>query len=725
MNLENRDPSTRCFDLLEALFANGNPPGAEEGSSREGSCRERKDLVVPGPGTRSTQEEHVITKLFEPITAGSMTVSNRLVMTAMHLNYTPTGEVTDRFIEFYRARARGGAGLIIIGGAEINDQSSGMDFMLSVKHDKVIPGLTRFTEAIHREGVVCALQLYMAGAYSFCAFKGLPVLAPSEYDSVFSKSRTTAMTLDDIERVQTDFVNGAIRAKKAGFDAVEVLASAGYLISQFLSPKTNKRDDDYGGPIENRMRFGREVVRRVRDAVGRDTALIVRVAGNDFVPGSHTNKEAQIFSQACQEEGADLVNVTGGWHESRVPQITMDLPQAGFAYLAAGIKDVVSVPVVACNRINDPFVAEDLLQEGISDMVGVARGFIADAEFGVKAREGRYDEIRRCVACNQRCFDHVFMLLPVGCMVNPRAGREAETEINPASKPKKIVVAGAGPAGCEFASVAAQRGHTVKLYDKESYVGGQVAWSAPVTHKPEFLNLFNYHAAMFAKWGVAVHTGVEVTPELVAQEQPDMVVVATGAAPFKPPIDAVELPYVVQAWDVLKGSVRTGREVVVVGGGSVGLETALFLASKGTISPTQLYFLAIHDAEAPDVLRNLMVKGIKRVTVIEMASRVGQDVGPSTRWVLMKQLQLRGVKTITAATMKDIQPGKVAYTDQQGQVVEIPADTVVLAMGARPENSLAEKLATVGVPVSVIGDAAKPGKIGNAVEAGFNLALEV
>jgi len=667
----------------------------------------------------------VITKLFEPITVGSMTVPNRLVMTAMHLNYTPVGEVTDKLIEFYRARARGGAGLIIIGGAEINDQSAGMDSMLSIKDDKVIPGLTRFAEAIHKEGGTCAVQLYMAGAYSFCAFKGLPVLAPSEYDSVFSKARTTAMTLDDIERVQMDFVKAAARAKKAGFDAVEVLASAGYLISQFLSPKTNKRDDEYGGPIEQRMRFGREVVRRVRAEVGRDMTVIVRVAGNDFVPGSHTNTEARIFAKACEEDGADLINVTGGWHESRVPQITMDLPQAGYAYLAAGIKEVVNVPVVACNRINDPFVAEDLLQEGISDMVGVARGFIADPEFGVKTRDGRYDEIRRCVACNQRCFDHVFQLLPVGCMVNPRAGREAETEINRAEKPKKIIVAGAGPAGCEFAAVAAERGHKVKLYDKDSGIGGQVRWFAPVTHKPEFLNQLKYYAAMFGKWGVELHTGEEVTPELVAKEKPDMVVVATGAAPFKPPIDAVEQPNVVQAWDVLKGKVRTGREVVVVGAGSVGLETAIFLASKGTISPTQLYFLAFHDAEAPDVLRNLMVKGIKRVTVIEMASRIGQDVGPSTRWVLLKSLQLRGIKTITGATMKDIQPGKVTYTDSKGQDVDIPADTVVLAMGSRPENSLAAALEKAGLPVKVIGDAAKPGKIGTAIDAGFNLALEV
>lgn len=667
----------------------------------------------------------MITKLFEPISVGPIIIRNRLVMTAMHLNYTPGGEVTDRLIEFYRARSRGEAGLIIVGGAEINDQSAGWDSFLSIKDDKVIPGLTRLTEAIHKEGGACALQLYNAGAYAFCGFlKQLPVLAPSEYDCAFSRVRTTAMTLTDIERVQMDYAKAAARAKKAGFDAVEVVV-AGYLIAQFLSPKTNQREDEYGGTIENRMRFGREVVRRVCAEVGADMAVSVRVGGNDFVPGCHTNKEARIFAKACQEEGTDLINVTGGWHETRIPQITMDVPQAGFAYLARGIKEVVTVPVVACNRINDPFIAEDLLQEGIADMVGVARGFIADPEFGVKARKGRYDEVRRCVACNQRCFDHVFQNLPVGCAVNPRAGREAETEITRTRKPKKIIVAGAGPAGCEFAAVAAQRGHTVKLYDKDLGIGGQVRCFASVTDKPEFLNLFQYYTAMFVKWGVEVHTGVEVTPEMVAWEQPDLVVVATGAAPLRPPIETVGQPHVAQAWDVLKGTARTGRSVVVVGGGSVGLETAVFLSSKGTITPSQLYFLTFHEAEAPDELRDLMIKGIKKVTVIEMQSRVGQDVGPSTRWILMKKLRLRGVQTITGATMKDIQPGKVVYTDTQGQDVEIPADTVVLAMGSRPENSLAAALEKAVVPVQVIGDAAKPGKIGRAVESAFDLALEV
>lgn len=670
-------------------------------------------------------EVTLISKLFEPLAIGPISLANRVVMPAMHLNYTPTGEVTDRFIDFYTARARGGAGFIIIGGADINDQGSGMDFMLSIKDDKTIPGLTRFVDAIHEEGAKCAVQLYMAGAYSYCHMKGLPVLAPSAYFSSFSRAQTTPMTLDDIERVQNDFVQAARRAKEAGFDAVEVIASAGYLICQFLSPKTNKREDQYGGSLENRMRFGLETVRRVREEIGPDVALVVRVAGNDFVPDSHTNKEAKVFAAAVQQAGADCINVTGGWHESRIPQITMDLPQAGYVYLARGIKESVTVPVVGCNRINDPFIAEEILKEGVADLVGVARGLIADPEFVKKAREGRTDELRRCVACNQKCFDHVFQLRPVGCIMNPRAGRERETAYGPTAQSKKILIAGAGPAGCECAVTAAERGHKVILCEKEVHLGGQIPWAAAATHKPDFHYILDYYEAMLRKQGVDIRYGVEVTPDLVAREKPDLVVVATGAAPFKPPIEEVEAPNVHQAWDVLKGKAQTGKDVVVVGGGSVGLETAIYLALKGTISPEQVYFLTLHQAESPDMLRELMVKGVKKVTVIEMMKKMAQDVGPSTRWVLLKELKMRGIQLITEATMKNISENQVIYTDAEGNDHTLTADTVVMAMGARPENSLATALQDSGVEVRTIGDAKNVGRIGQAIEDGFTLACEV
>ncbi len=667
----------------------------------------------------------MLTKLFEPIKIGPITLRNRVVMTAVHLNYTPGGEVSDQLVNFYKARSEGGAGLLILGGAEIDDEASGIDLMVSIKDDKFISGLKRFTDAVHEGGAKVAVQLYQAGAYSFCSFKGLPILAPSEITSYFTRTTTKAMTLEDIKRIQDDFVKAAKRAQVAGFDAVETLASAGYLICQFLSPKTNKRTDEYGGSLENRMRFGLEVIRMISDAISPNMAQIVRIAGNDFVPGSNTNTEAAIFAAAAQDAGAHCINVTGGWHESRIPQITMDLPQGGYAYLARGIKQAVDVPVIACNRINDPFVAEEILQEGIADLVGVCRGLIADPEFVKKSAENRTAEIRRCVACNQKCFDHVFQLLPVGCMVNPRAGREAETDISPAPEPKKLLVAGAGPAGCEFALTAAMRGHQVILCEKENHIGGQVVWFQKPTRKHDFHYMFDYYQTALPKVGVELRLGVEVTPELVESEKPDAVIVATGAAPFKPPIEAIEQDHVHQAWDILKDKVNVGHNVVVVGGGSVGLETAIHVASKGAISPEQLHFLMMHEAETPETLRQLILRGNKKVTVIEMLRRVGQDVGQSTRWVLLKEVQMRGIEVITEATMKDIKPGKITYTNSKGEDIELPADTVVLAMGARPENSLAKRLGGLGVEVKIIGDAGKVGRISSAIEQGFDLARAV
>ncbi len=667
----------------------------------------------------------MFSRLFEPITLGPISLLNRVVMTAVNLNYTPGGEVTRRFIEFYRARAGGGVGLIIVGGAEINDQASGRHFMLSIKDDRYISGLKRFTEAIHAEGAKTAIQLYMAGAYSFCGSKGLPTLAPSEYFSHYSLQKTTAMTLEDIHRVQGDYVEATRRAKEAGFDGVEVLASAGYLICQFLSPKTNTRTDAYGGSLEKRMRFGLETIRRVAREAGPEMAVIVRVAGNDFVTFSHTNREAQVFAAAAEEAGADCVDVTGGWHESEVPQITMDLPQAGYAYLAGGIKRVLSVPVIGCNRINDPFVAEAVLKEGIADLVGMARGLIADPEFVNKAREGRADEIRRCVACNQKCFDHVVQQLPVGCAINPRAGRETEASVSRASRPKRVLVAGAGPAGCEFSLVAAQRGHQVVLCEKEEELGGQVSWFAEPTRKFDYRYLLDYYRVVLAKYGVRVQMGVEVTPDLVRQSKPDLIAIATGAAPFSPPVESINSSHVVQAWDVLRGRVQTGANVVVVGGGSAGLETALFLATKGTISPEQLYFLTLHEAESPKALRDFMLKGVKKITVIEMGPKMGADIGRSTRWVLMKELRLRGVELITNAKMKDIGTEHVVYTDVHGNDAILSVDTVVLAMGSRSENALAGKLRAIGVDLHVIGDARKAGRISDAIEDARTVACAV
>ena len=327
-------------------------------------------------------------RLLTPIDVGSIRLKNRIVMPAMHLLYTPEGEVTDQLVAFYAERARGGAGLIIVGGCTIDEYSGGAN-MIGLDHDRFMPGLKRLAKEVHSSGALIGAQLYHAGRYAHSALIGRQAIAPSAITSRFTREEPREMTKEDIKKVIDNYAKAAARAKEAGFDVVEILGSAGYIISQFLSPITNKRTDEYGGNLENRMRFGLEVADAVRKAVGKDFTVFIRIAGNEFVPGGNTNKEARIFAAALAGHGIDAFNVTGGWHETRVPQIPMEVPRAGFAYLARGIKEVVDKPVIACNRINDPMLAERLIIDGMADMVGFARGLIADPMMPEKLMQGR------------------------------------------------------------------------------------------------------------------------------------------------------------------------------------------------------------------------------------------------------------------------------------------------------------------------------------------------
>ena len=662
--------------------------------------------------------------LFTPVTIHDIQIRNRIVMPAMHLNYVVNGQISERLIRFYEQRSRGGAGLIIVGGCTIDEWSGGSN-MIGLHKDEFIPGLTKLTSACHDHGAKIGAQLYMAGAYVHQAFIGRQALSSSTHRSKFTREEAKEMSRSEINLVVRHFADSAARAKEAGFDMVEILGSAGYLICQFLSPVINKRKDNYGGSLENRMRFGLEVVKAVRDAVGETFCVGIRVAGNDFVPGSNTNRESREFCKACRNHGVDLINVTGGWHETRVPQITFDLPHGGFAYLARGIREFVDVPVMVSNRINTPHCAEEILQEDLGDLVCMGRGLIADPDLPNKAREGRVEEIRPCVACNQKCFDHVFQLKPVGCMVNAEAGEEFKLEGVGTSSPRRIAVVGGGAAGCELALRLAQWGHGVELFEKEQQLGGQIRWWGEPTGKSDFLGLFRYYRAALTKAGVNVKMGSELHPEDVKDGQYDEVFVATGAVPLIPDIPGANNSNVIHAWDVLKGAAIPGERIVVIGGGAVGLETALFIARKGTLTPEQFHFLMLHDAEEPEVLKELMVKGTKNVTVVEMLPKIGKDFGPSTRWVILKKIRLYGVRVLTQTRLLEIKPNGILCQSER-EAVEIPADTVILASGAEAENRLVSELETY-LPghVHVVGDADRPRNAAWAIESGYKAARAV
>ncbi len=656
--------------------------------------------------------------LFSPITINKTEVKNRIAYPALGLLYSYDGKLNDRYFNYFAERARGGAGIVTVGPVGFDQVGSG-PVAMQIGTDEAIPEFARLTAMIRKEGARAWIQLFHAGAYSYSKLLGGPdPIAPSAVYSNYMKSVPREMTLDDIHQTREGFVKAAERAKEAGFDGVEIICSAGYLITQFLSPLKNIRTDEYGGSFENRTRFPREILLEMRKRLGPDYPISVRMAGNDFVEGSNTDTETPDIAKMYEAVGVNLINVTGGWHESRVPQLPMELPRAIFSYLALNIKRAVSVPVMASNRISDPFTAEQLIKDGICDMINLGRVLIADPEWPDKAREGLVDEIRPCVACSQGCTDQLFSGKPVYCLANPRAGFEGERVIVKAKSPKKIMVVGAGPGGLEASIRAAEAGHEVELYEKSDTIGGQLWIAGAPPHKQELWELIHYYDAMLDKYDIDVTLNHEVDVEFIKKQKPDHVILAEGAEPLVPPIKGIDGPDVVSAWKVLKDDPKLGTNIAVIGGGAVGLETAMFLAEKGTLTPEALHFLFIYEAESVERLRELCTRGNKRVTVFEMLPKVGQDVGRSTRWVILGNVSRYGVEVVPGAKVVSVGEGLVTY-ERDGKKDSARFDSVVNAVGSRSVRRVADEMEKTGIPFTVIGDSVKPARIDSAVHDGF------
>ncbi|TDA30985.1 MAG: NADH oxidase, partial [Hadesarchaea archaeon] len=501
--------------------------------------------------------------LFSPISIGRMVVRNRIVMPALTTGYA-FGEVTDQLKHYFEARAKGGAGLIVVGIAAVE---KGTEYVISASDDSYIPGLRELTETIHVHGAKTALQLWHPGRYEFVEITGRePVSASDIPPPIFSRVKPRALTVPEIKRIEEEFAQAAGRAKEAGFDAVEFIGSAGYLISQFLSPVTNRRTDEYGGSLENRMRFLLEIVELTKEVVGKDFPLMCRLSGDELIPGGNTLSEMKMVARKLAEVGISAINVTAGWHESRVPMITMEVPRGGYVYLAEGIKEALKgteVRVAASNRINEPFLAERILREGKADLISMGRALVADPEFPKKAQEGRVEDIVTCVACCQGCFDRLFEGRPLTCMVNPGVGREAEVKVEPAVKKKRVLVVGGGPGGLKVAEMAALRGHQVILCEEDGELGGQLNLASVTPGREELGTVVRELALHAKKAGVEIRLRTKVDADMVEEIEPDAVVLATGALPIVPSFPGVDLPHVVQAWEVLKGR-EVGKRVVVV-----------------------------------------------------------------------------------------------------------------------------------------------------------------
>jgi 2,4-dienoyl-CoA reductase (NADPH2) len=663
--------------------------------------------------------------LFTPFTINTVEIPNRIVMPAFGLKYTSIDRMPNqRLIDFYEARAKGGCGLVIVGGVGIDLVGGGM-MMPGIDSDDFIEPWRKMSRAIHKHHSKFFIQLFHAGRYMHRVMaRGAEAVAPSAVPSNYTKETPRALAVDEIKEIQAKFAAGARRAKEAGVDGVELIASAGYLICQFLSPVTNLREDEYGGSFENRCRFGVEVIEQVRAAVGPEYPVTMRISGSEFIPGGNTNADMVKICQRFEAAGADGFNVTGGWHETHVPQLPTLVPRGAYSYLAAQIRKAVTVPVFASNRIVAPDQAEELLRDSICDLVCVGRAQIADPDWATKARTGRTDEIRPCVACLQGCLERLFRVRDVQCLCNPQAGFETVRTLERTDTPRRVMIVGAGPAGLEAALTAEAMGHDVHLFDAASAIGGQLPLAAAPPGREDFLSLLRFYENELLRRKVKVALGQPVSVATVKQVAPDVVLVATGSHQTRPTIEGSDLPHVVMAWDVLVNKAPVGDNVVVIGGGAVGIETALAIAEKGTLSAEALKFLLKHEAEDLATLRRLALEGTKRVAIVELLPRIGKGLGPANKWVFLKELDLLGVRVQAGSRVARITSDKVEWIGEEGRGA-IPADTVVLALGASSNTDLAKSLADSGIEMRSIGDAREPRTIFEAVHEGFLAAREL
>ena len=685
-------------------------------------------------------------KIFTPITVGNVTLPNRIIMAAMETGFCNETDslINDKVVNYFKLRAKGHPGLIIVGGGMIDPENRATKDMINICDDTSLDGLRRLTATIHEEGTKCFIQLLHAGAYARSSvYDGPGPVAPSPVKSNFTGEIPHELTEEEILRIEKLYAQAVDRAARAGFDGVEICTNSGYLHGQFLSAITNKRTDRYGGDLEHRMTFLRETLAEIRKTVGESFPISVRLGGNDLVPGGNTLEDAVEVAKAAEQAGASMISVTGGWHEAQVPQVTPDVPAGAYLLFGRQIKEAVSIPVTQSNRMN-PQLAEEIVGSGMTDMITMARPFLADPQLADKAKAGDYGSIRPCLSCNQGCLDNLMRQKEIHCLVNATVGREdvlaaggVASEDIPAEDPAKILVVGAGVAGMEFARVAASKGHRVTIWEKSLQTGGQVNLAAVPESKRTFSNIIDYLTDACLKAGVDLVMGMEASHGTIAASLDDgtfdKVVIASGAAPVAPPIETEEGANVVQAWDVLAGDADTGNKVAVIGGGAVGVETAIHLAKEGTLTAEQFTFLYENHVEDPDCLESLLYVGVKDVSLLEMTPKVGKDIGPTTKWIAMRDLKKYGVMQHKNSRLLRITREGVyyEYSDPKAEKPEpeerfLEADTVVLAMGARPEDGLYRELSSkYEGKIYNIGDSSGIGKAIDAIEAAYRLAAEI
>ncbi len=639
--------------------------------------------------------------LFSPIRIKNIEIPNRAVMPPMGtLLSNRDGTVSDALLAYMKRRAEGGVGLLISEVTAVHPTGPVSPYEIRIWDDTFIPGLKKLAEVMRSAGGKACLQLHHAGRESFYMLKKGQAVGPSALPSLIYGQAPREMTAGEIQEVISSFGAAAGRAKEAGFDAVEIHAAHGYLLAQFLSALSNQRNDEYGGSFKNRARFILETIREVRASTGPDYPVLLRVSAEEYIKNGYTVDDMLTVIPDFVEAGADVIHASIGTHGS--PGGVTSAPpsfEAGFnVWRAKEIKKASGVPVIAVGRFNDPRPADEAIARKDADMAAFGRQLICDPEFLVKARQNRYEDIRKCIACNQGCIEReIFEAKPVRCAINPEAGQEAVYPRGPAETPRRVFIAGAGPAGLTAALEAKRLGHDVTVFEKEQQAGGNVLYASKAPYKEIYLDWIRWQIRQVEKAGIPIKTGTRLTAQMIEKEKPDAVILAAGGEKITPSIKGTELSHVSDAWQVLDGSAGPGRNALVVGGGLVGMETACFLASKGS-----------------------------SVTLLEQLESSPVPKFTSHGYTVHKYLKDHGCRMLFGTKLKEIKENSVAVITEGEKEEEIPGfDQVVLAVGMKPREDLKEELEKRGITYKAAGDVVEVRRIMEATEEGARAAWEL
>ncbi len=669
--------------------------------------------------------------LFQPLDLGFTTIKNRFIMGSMHLGLEELPNGLKKTADLYEERAKGGVGLIVTGGIAPNWRGWAFPFMERMSSKRHAKNHSVITKAVQKHGAKICMQILHTGRYGYHPFN----VAPSAIKAPINWFKPFALSTKGVWQTVYDYVNSAKMAKQAGYDGVEIMGSEGYLINEFLHPNTNKRTDEWGGSYENRMRFPIEITKKIREAVGPNFIIIYRLSMIDLVPNGSSWEEVTQLAKEIEKAGANIINTGIGWHESRIPTIASSVPRAAFSWVTKKLKQEVSIPLITSNRINMPHIAEEILANGVADMVSMARPFLADPEIVNKSFNGKENEINTCIACNQACLDHIFAKKTASCLVNPTAGREKEFKIIPTEKIKKIAIAGAGTAGLSAALTAAKRGHKVVLFETKGEIGGQFHLARQVPGKEEFNETIRYYKTQIALHNIELRLNTALTKGILKKESFDQVVVSSGVVPRIPKIEGIDHAKVSIYNEVLLGKVEIGKKVAIIGAGGIGYDMVDYVLHKGNSLTKNIdEWLQEWGIDKTLTKRGGLTQDLppkkntdKEIYLLKRTKgKFGKDLGKTTGWIHRSIVNQYGVKTIDEVEYHKID-NQGLHISVKGIPQILDVDNVIVCAGQVSVNNLSEELKLLNIPFDVIGGAKFAGELDakRAIFEGTKLGMVV